>query len=119
MEYYEIGRLVCIGFLIIGSFVFVLCEPSISSSIDRLELKDTLAEYHVIKYYPEFENCTIVYDFIDYEGNGAKIYCGEYENLESRDGMSPVEESRSPTKELLFKDIKLKEIYWDWKADLE
>jgi len=112
-----------------GLFAFLLIT-SISSfsyehSIENLGLQDTLAKYYVLKYYPKFENCSIIYSSIERDESGfknlygAKIYCNDLNKLGPRDGMKVVEESGIPTKELIFEDIKLKEIYKIWKEDLK
>jgi|AntAceMinimDraft_18_1070375.scaffolds.fasta_scaffold69324_2 hypothetical protein len=119
MEIEEFFNILLILFLMALMISISTCFPSTYTSIKKLELEDTLAEYHVLKYYPEFENCTIVYDHIRKGIYGTKVYCGNYEKLESLDGMRVVEESRIPTKELIFDDIKLKDIYWNWKANLK
>lgn len=83
--------------------------------VEKIDIdKNKLVEYHIEKYYPEFENCTIRYvkDLNDVTVNnemGVKVYCGI--SVEDRDSMIVKTEEREPTEVLEFKDdIKLKKI---------
>lgn len=105
---------VIIGFLL-GCFVLTFAlfafgafeEPYKKLGVSE----DSLARYHVLKYYPEYENCSIVYDLIDSDGwtnkYGAKVYCNSIDN---RDGMR-VNIENQPTIELIFEDITLEQIF--------
>ena len=78
--------------------------------IEKLNLEDDLASKHVLKYYPEFENCSIQYDECAGSGNfckkGVEIYCS---GLEDRDGLR-TQRDKHPTEVLYFDDITLKDI---------
>jgi len=83
--------------------------------VEKLDIdKNKLVEYHIEKYYPEFENCTIRYvEDLKYQTvgqeMGAKIYCGI--SVEDRDSMIVKTKEREPTEVLEFKDnIKLKKL---------
>lgn len=101
-----------VGCLIIGTILFF--SGGFDSTLDKLDLsEDALAEYHVLKYYPEYENCSIIYD-TDLKSDcrscpivpGVSVYCGEKDN---RDGMKIHRESIA-TIEIEFSDITLEEI---------
>ncbi len=81
---------------------------------DQLDLdRDDLARYHVLKYYPEYENCSITYEYnlekprlISPVIRGARVSCGVSED---RDGMKIVKGS-SKTVDIEFEDVSFKEI---------
>ncbi len=104
--------LVASGFTILflglfGAFHTPISELDIS--------KDSLANYHVKEYYPEFENCTVEYDSCTNRQvfepciDGANVFCNV---LDNRDGMKVKKES-SPTQVLIFEDQQLEEILLD------
>ena len=113
-EEYEYSALA--GFLgtMIGLVVTILIigiTGGFDKPYEKLDIsEDDLARYHVIKYYPEYENCSITYESIRQSGlrmeYGAKIYCNLTDN---RDGMK-VNRGIEPTIELIFKDITMDEI---------
>jgi len=76
--------------------------------------EDTLARYHVLKYYPEYEDCSITYGAINSNCGfndcpGAIVSCNK---IDKRDGMR-VNLETQPTIELIFEDITLNDIFKD------
>ena len=115
-EYEYSAQIILVG-IVVGLVVTILTILTIGitggfdKTYEKLDIsEDDLARYHVIKYYPEYENCSITYESIRQSGlrmeYGAKIYCNLTDN---RDGMK-VNRRIEPTIELIFKDITMDEI---------
>ncbi len=115
----EEGCLIAFGFFIgagILALILGLCGV-LDGEADRLDLnKDSLARYHVLKYYPEYSNCSMEYVY-DLKRdcrtcpvtNGVQIFC---EDKKDKDGMRILRE-KNPTIEIEFKDIDFKDILGD------
>jgi len=115
-EYEYSAQIILVG-IVVGLVVTILTILTIGitggfdKTYEKLDIsEDDLARYHVIKYYPEYENCSITYESIRQSGlrmeYGAKIYCNLTDN---RDGMK-VNRGIEPTIELIFEDITMDEI---------
>ena len=80
--------------------------------IDELDLsRDEIAATHVLKYYPEYENCSFSYkkaNEIECElyVPGVEVSCGQVDN---RDGMNVL--SSNPGVTLCFDEITIQEIF--------
>ncbi len=113
MENDEFIIVMIIG-ITIGAYALTLIlafSGAFDSPVTELELdKDLLAEYHILNYYPEYENCSFKYkghNQIDCdEGvDGVDVFCS---GVEHRDGMSVLDSNADLT--LCFDDIELEDI---------
>lgn len=83
----------------------------LDNKVDRLDLdEDLLAKYHVLQYYPEYENCSVRYldaDEIACEWgvSGTKVFC---KDIEDRDGMSVLGTTEDLT--ICFDEIEMNDI---------
>ena len=96
--------------LILG--IILAVSGKFDKPLDKLDIdKDTLAKEHVIKYYPEYEDCNVKYHSIlwdnGYSYEGVEIYC---DKLSNRDGLK-VSMQEEPTEILFFDGITLEEIF--------
>ena len=97
----------------LGVFSLILCFCGVfNDPIKKLGIdKNDLAKDYVVGYYPEYENCSIVYDNSICRDNakcyeGAEVYC----RLNDRDGLS-IGDNSNPTETIYFTDITLKKIF--------
>jgi hypothetical protein len=104
-----------IGMILLS--IILLCCGVFDPAFNKLDLdEDKLSEYHVLKYYPEYENCSIIYDS-DLKSDcnscpivqGVSIYC---EEKDDRDGMK-IHRERTATIEIEFSKITLEDIFED------
>lgn len=108
----QMGMALIIVFIALGivTLFFYILNPEEKSKYTD----DELASRYIKKYYPEFENCTILYDnclnkaLRDNLGcyEGANIYCDDL--LENRDGLKIVR--KEPTRQIKFEGITLKQL---------
>ncbi len=113
------------GGLIFGVFItmvlggmFLSLGGAFDSPMTELELdKDVIAETHVLKYYPEYDNCSFQYK----ESNeiecelyipGVEVFC---KDVDDRDGMNVL--GTDPTLTLCFDDITIEEIFKNIVSD--
>lgn len=95
------------GMLLWGSGAF-------DNPIDELDLdKDAIATTHILKYYPEYENCSFQYkEFREIECEpripGVEVFCDQ---TEDRDGMNVL--GNNPSLTLCFDEITIEEIFQD------
>ncbi len=99
---------------IMFSGCILLLTGVFNSPTERLGLEDELARIHTLKYYPEFENCSIEYDGCAGSGSGfctegVEIYCF---GLDDRDGFR-TKKDKTPTEVLYFDGITLKDILFE------
>jgi hypothetical protein len=86
------------------------------SNIDKLGFdKNQVASWYVLKYYPEFKNCTIQYDsalqaeeFFSGPLQGVEIYCNS--KLPNRDGLA-IKDKEEPTKVIYFEKTNIDKIF--------
>ncbi len=103
--------LIVIASLFLFSVILALCG-AFDSLIEKLNIdKDALVKEHVLKHYPEYEDCNIKYDNCIGDGyghcsEGVKIYCNK---LNNRDGLK-VSTKTEPTEVLYFDDLTLEDI---------
>ena len=116
----ECNQSLYMGF-ILGSIVIIVLGGIVlaafgafNNPIDELNLnKDAIASTHVLKYYPEYENCSIRYieaNKIDCELQipGVEVYC---QQVEDRDGMNVL--GNNPSLTLCFDEITIEEVFKD------
>jgi MoaA/NifB/PqqE/SkfB family radical SAM enzyme len=102
-----------LGFMIFIPYLVFTYSPDLSPSE-----KDSLASKYVKEYYPEYQNCTIEYDYYikdskGYNSEGALIYCDKLP--ENRDGM--VIPRTNPTQSIIFQNVTIQQIktYYELK----
>ena len=92
------------------SLLFAYTMGAFDDPVDRIGIDvDALISRYVVSYYPEYENCTIIYDKdIDSETRdfsyyvpGANVYCNE---VNDRDGMRVFKQT-SPTVSLELRTV--------------
>jgi hypothetical protein len=109
-----------IGMVLSALFIiFLYSLGTFDDPIDKLKLdKDIITSNYISNYYPEFNNCTIIYkenifsdDSTKPKVEGAWIFCNK-NNKEDRDGMKIVisEKTDKPEYRIEFKNITLKDI---------
>ncbi len=111
----ESALLIC-GFMLGAFLLFSILGifGVLDNKVNRLDLdKDLLARYHVLKYYPEYENCSIDYLEADEVAcelgiDGARLFCGDIKN---KDGMSILGNSADLI--ICFDKIEMKDIVDD------
>ena len=104
--------LLCVIFTVGALFFILFIAGVLDSPINRLNLEDELASIHTLKYYPEFENCSIQYDEcvgVGFCTEGVEIYCSK---LDDRDGLR-TKIDKTPTEVLYFDGITLKDILFE------
>ena len=100
-----------LGFVLgAGVLAMILLACGVFSNSYLAQDKDELADIHIKHYYPEYNNCSIIYKEAkeiecEWGTDGAFVYCDENAN---RDGMSNLGTKHET---ICFDDIKLRDIY--------
>ena len=105
----------CVGFILalgIGLGIFAIFDET---PFERIGLsEEDLVSWYVLKYYPEFEGCSMEYDACLRSRGvtcalGVNIYC--YDTIDKRDGLIPYEKNKEPTHQLELEELNIDDIF--------